>query len=411
MSSTTIDAEVGIVGAGVAGLAAAKCLSKHGRSFVVLEASHRIGGRAHTEWLHPNVPFDLGAHWIHTPSINPFTSIAKKLGTRLIEESDFFVEGSYFEHGAWLPEESAEALSNYYERQFEAILQSAIDDDRAVIDVIDNDSRWAPYFYLFFGQDYTCDVDNVSTKDVASYFRQGNDLAVVDGFGVMVTEYGADVPVSLNSAVEHIDWCGDVVKLHTNNATFVVEKVIITVSTGVLGNHQIEFSPPLPSSKRHAIAALPMGSCVRAALEFDPSVHASLPEDFTVMMGDEDPLHFSNRRSAHPYFEITTGGRRAEWMEKSGENATIKYIVEQLQYVTGADIAQRLGKSIVTAWNGDLWTRGAYSCALPGEASQRRELARPIDNKLYFAGEAVSQDHCATVHGASLSGTECALRI
>ena len=168
MTDKSLDAEIAIVGAGAAGLAMAQALQARDRDFILLEASHRIGGRAHTELLTPDIPFDLGAHWIHSDQLNPFMTIASECGAELVADTEDYFLAKYFEHDQWLPESAYADLSDYAAQQRAAIEQAAQHgDDRSVFDVIDNDNRWAPYFYMFFGQNFTCDVDEVSARDAA----------------------------------------------------------------------------------------------------------------------------------------------------------------------------------------------------------------------------------------------------
>jgi monoamine oxidase len=128
-------------------------------------------------------------------------------------------------------------------------------------------------------------------------------------------------------------------------------------------------------------------------------------------MGDDEPLHFRNRPCGHDCVEITTGGRLAEWMEKSGEQATIDYIVSRLRSMLGNKTRTTVRRHIVSAWDGDDWTRGSYSYAQPGARHQRASLAEPIDEKIYFAGEATSADYYSTVHGAYFSAAAVVSRL
>jgi len=411
-SDRSLDADVAIVGAGVAGLAAAKQLQASGVSFILLEAAHRIGGRAYTEQLGNGVPFDLGAHWIHSDKINPFVDIARRHGARLEDEPDHYTAGAYFEDDHWLPDASAKEFGEYFAAQFDELERAAEDDDkRSVMDVIENDSRWAPYFYLFFGQDYTCDVDMVSASDAAAYIASGIDLAVGSGFGTLVSEWGGTVPVTLNSAVLDVDWSGPQVRVSTNKGVLRVGKVILTVSTGVLATRQIRFTPELPDWKITAIQSLPMGSSTRVALTFDEPFLDELPDDFTIRVDNDQPLHFRNRPCGYPGVEIATGGRLAEWMEKSGEKATIDFVVGRLRHVLGKDTRVTLQRKIVSAWTNDAWTKGSYSFAIPGGHKQRARLAETVDERLVFAGEATSVNYYATVHGAYFSGRDAALQV
>jgi len=407
LGETSLDADVGIVGAGVAGLTAAKQLQAQGRSCVLLEASQRIGGRAYTEWLQPGIPFDLGAHWIHSDELNPFTQIAADHDVTLERDEEDYTAGEYFEDGAWLPKNAAQELADFAARQFDAIVEAAKDgDSQSVFDVIDNDSRWAPYFYRFFGQDMSCDVDQVCVQDLAAYVSAGVDLAVASGLGVLIHKYGADVPVSLNSAVVEIDSSGAGVRIVTTKGELRVGKVIITVSTGVLATHQIKFTPRLPEWKLATINGLPMGSHTRVGLTFDDNFLHDLADDFTIRLGDDEPLHFRNRPCGHDFVEVVAGGRLAEWMEKSGEQATLDYIETRLKHLLGNDFAAKPSRHIISAWDADAWTKGAYSYALPGATQQRNRLAEPIDEKIYFAGEATSQEFFSTIHGAYFSALE-----
>ncbi len=103
-----------------------------------------------------------------------------------------------------------------------------------------------------------------------------------------------------------------------------------------------------------------------------------------------------------------TGGRFADWLERAGVEASADLAKENLKRAFGADIVKHVVGHNVTAWRGDPWVRGAYSAALPGQAHQRARLAEPLDERLYFAGEAASTDFFSTTHGAHLTGIRAA---
>ena len=398
-------ADVVVIGAGAAGIAAAKELRAREQNFLLIEASHRIGGRAYTENVASGMPFDLGAHWIMAPSENPLMPLAKDDDLELDEAAEHYTAARYFEDDAWLPDNAYEDFAVYWDEQF-AALQKAADgrDLLSVFDVIDNDSRWAPYFHMFFAQDFTRDVDRASAEDALAYIRQENDLAVASGLGNLLARFAIDVPVSLNTAVRKIEWSGRDIKLHTTKGIIHAKKIIITVSTGVLATHEIEFSPALPDWKLDAIQKLPLGSCTRAALMFDTPLLQELPGSFTVRTDGDDPLDFRNRPFGYNYVEVASGGRLAEWMEKSGEQATIDFILKKLRHVVGNEAVPNPVRHIVSAWDADTRVKGSYSCALPGGANQRPELGQAIDDRIFFAGEAASSDFYASVHGAFLTG-------
>jgi monoamine oxidase len=401
-----------IVGAGAAGLTAAKELRALEQEFLLLEASHRIGGRAYTESLAPGIPFDLGAHWIMSPSINPLTALAGGDQLWLDGADKHFSAARYFEDGQWLPEDSDQKLGVYWDKQFDALARaSANHRDTSVFDVIDNDDRWAPYFHMFFAQDFTRDVDQASVKDSQAFLREEEDLAVAGGFGHLLAHYGADLPVTLNSAVRRIDYSGARIKVDTAKGRIEADKVILTVSNGVLSTRGIEFLPALPDWKLSAIEGLPLGSHCRIALMFDEPVLHELPRYFTVNSSGDGPIHFRNRPFDHDYVEVVTGGRMAEWMEKSGERATLDFVLTKLREVAGNRAVPDPVRHIVSAWDRDEWVKGAYSCARPGAAEQRPILAQPIDDRIFFAGEATSSNSYASVHGACVTGRDAARAI
>jgi monoamine oxidase len=304
-----------IIGAGAAGLTAAKELQRLEQDFLLLEASHRIGGRAHTEELAPGMPFDLGAHWIMQPSVNPLMRIAERDQLRLDKDEKHYTAGRYFDGGEWLPKGSDRELGAYWDKQFEAMAHASKGDrDISVFDAIDNDDRWASYFHALYAKDVTRDVDQASARDAMTFTHEEVDHAVAGGLGTLMSRYGADVPVTLNSAILKIDSSGPRVQLDTVKGRIDADKVILTVSNGILSAHDIEFSPALPDWKLNAIEGLPLGSHTRIALTFDGPVLHELPEHFTVNTSGDGPIHFRNQPFGNDYVEIVTGGRIAEWM-------------------------------------------------------------------------------------------------
>lgn len=392
-----------VVGAGSAGLSAAKALQDSGRSFVVLEASHRIGGRAYTEELRPGEPFDLGAHWIHSASLNPFTQIAKDFGINTLVEHDTI----YYEGGKKLSKKEIKNLENFVEGQY-GVMRKALDgkSDLSAYQSTDREHRFTPWFDYYFVQEYTADVDQVSTEDVLSYVSTDDeDIALKEGFGTLLSRFGSDVPVSLNSPITRVDWSGPKVLLTTPKGTLSAKAVVITVSTGVLAGGDIGFSPALPLWKHEAIANLPMGNSNRICLGFKPGIFDLEAHTYIAMKeNDDEPAEMVVRPFGFDYVEFVTGGRFADWLEKAGDAAAIDFATKKVQAIFGQDVAKHVDKHITTAWRGDTWTKGTYAYAKPGQAGQRAKLAEPVDNKLYFAGEACSLKHQATVHGAYLTG-------
>jgi monoamine oxidase len=402
--------DVAVIGAGAAGLAAAKTLRSRGIGHVVLEASHRIGGRAYTEEVAPGVPFDLGAHFMHSGSINPMRRIADELGfhyptapiTRLAHFGD-----------RWATEAELAERDAFLARAREAIdAAGRAGRDVAVADVTDRDDRWTPLFDYLMSLWTSRDSDQISALDMYRYRDTYEDWPVREGYGALIARWGADVPVTLNAAVRAVDWSGRTVRLTTAAGTIEARKAIVTVSTGILAAGDIRFDPPLPQATQAAVAGLPLGNHNRICLVYDRNVFGDdHPQVVRVMPEDDVPMGLQIRPFGYDYVIAVTGGRYADWLERAGIQASVDVATERVKTVFGSDAAKHIVRHNVTAWGGDPWTKGAYSTALPGQADQRAVLARPIDDRLYFAGEATSTESYSTVHGAYCSGIAAATAV
>ena len=394
-----------IVGAGAAGLAAAHAAQARGLSFHLLEASHRIGGRAYTEEMAPGVPFDLGCHWMHSASLNPFVAVADRFGFHYRRDGAWQLNAFAGSH--WLTEpERAELLSLMATN--EAAVAAAVKrgEDVAVSDVIDLDSRWAPLHAYWFSLGTSHDVDEVSTVDAVSYNDTEENWPLRDGYGALVARWAGDIPVTLNAAAERIRWSAGGVVVETAKGSVEGRRLLLTVSTNMLASGRIAFDPPLPAWKVAAANDLPLGvhNRVGIMLKSDP-FGPDVPNSATVMLEGEMPMSMQLRPFGLPYVVGVTGGRFGAWLERAGAAASVGYLTERLVGAFGGGIRGALSdRTIVTAWQGDPWTLGSYSAAVPGAGHQRKELARPIDDVLFFAGEACSEEFAATCHGAYLTG-------
>ena len=394
-----------IVGAGAAGLAAAEAAQARGLSFQLVEASHRIGGRAYTEELAPGIQLDLGCHWMHSASLNPFVAIADRLGCHYRRDAGWGFNA--FANDRWLTDAEHEEVKALMAANYTAVAAAAKDGrDVAVADVIDLESRWAPLHAYWFSLGSSHDIDQVSTVDSAAYNDTEENWPLKDGYGALVARWAADIPVTLNAAVERIRWGSGGVAVETAKGTIEARRVLITVSSNMLASGRIRFDPVLPDWKLAAANDLPLGVHNRIAIKLERNPFGpEVPASAAIMLGDTVPMSAQFRPFGLDYVVAVTGGRFGAWLERAGAAASVDYLTERLVAAFGDDIRSALStRTIVTAWAGDPWTLGSYSAALPGKGHQRRELARPVDDVLYFAGEACSAEFAATCHGAYLTG-------
>lgn len=407
-----MESDVIIVGAGAAGLSAAKELKRLGLHCTLIEGSHRIGGRAYSEKLAPGVWFDLGCAWLVGGADNPFVAIADTLGIPLSKDKSavFELKNHRFQRNL-LPLDPPErdACLRFYADSFRAILDAArIGRDIAISDVIDVSNEFAPPFMGSIASGWGLDIDLISTADFASATGELGYQAY-SGYGNLVAAWGADVAVRLNNRARQITLTRQGVTVETAHGTVTGRAVILTVSTGVLASGDIRFVPELPDWKAEAISCLPMGTENKIGLHFDTDVfgpqgrghYSTWNDDGSTAKIDVSVMGFNTA-------VVFVGGRHAIWLEGQGQTAMKDFAVDRVVDVFGSDIRKHVNRSIATAWSTDPWTRGSWACAQPGNAHQRSHLARPVDDRIFFAGEATVVGAQGTCHGAYESGIRAA---
>jgi len=255
------------------------------------------------------------------------------------------------------------------------------------------------------------DVDFVSTADFASAAGELG-FPVLHGYGNLISAWGADVEVSLNTRVERINWSGRGVTVETPKGTITGRTVLSTVSTGILASGDILFTPDLPDWKSEAINNLPMGTENKMGVYFDKDVFGPDGRGYYSTWNDDgDPAKVDASVMGHNTAAVFVGGRHGVWLEKQGQQACHDFAVDRIADIFGNDIRKHVSRIIATAWNTEPWTRGSWASAQPGQAHQRANLQRSVDERLYFAGEATLYGGQGTCHGAYLSGIRAAQEI
>ena len=284
------EADVIIIGAGASGLSAAKELANLGLTYLVIEGSHRIGGRAYSEEIAPGIWFDLGCSYLHQGETNPFVSIADELGVILGKDKGDIFEDSkigLYNNGMYLDAHQRKAYFNYRSECYSAIHASAgRGEDVAIADLIDQENEYALSFMHSMAELNALDIDQTSSADFAS-FGDGSDIPVLHGYGSLVAAWGADIPVSLNTRVNRIDWAGGGVSVETGKGTLRGCAVLCTVSTGILTSGDIEFQPKLPDWKMEAILGLPTGTENKICVHFKQDVFGAEARGFYNTWNDE----------------------------------------------------------------------------------------------------------------------------
>jgi monoamine oxidase len=397
--------DVVVIGAGAAGLGAAARLVRSPLSTMVLEARDRVGGRAHTIAPDARWPIDLGCAWLHSADVNPLAAMAEPAGFTLDRSPPPWMKQSGLEHTSAEEMAAFRAAFDALESRLEAAAKAGV--DRPASDLLEPGSPFNGGLNAFSAAYNGAEFDQVSVLDYAAYEDTGVNWRVVEGYGALVAFLARDISLSLETAVEAIDWSADPIRISTGRGEIRARAVIVTLPTDVIAAGAVRFSPALPD-KAAAAAGLPLGLADKQFLFVDE------PEDLPVdghlfrRLDRAETGSYHLRPFGRPLIEAYFGGRTAQGLEDEGKGALAAFAVEELVELLGSSWRRRLRPIASTAWASDPWARGAYSHALPGHAGDRAALAAPVGGRLFFAGEATSPAFFSTAHGAYESGRRAA---
>ena len=401
--------DVVVVGAGAAGLAATRTARELGLDVLTLEAMDRIGGRAFTDSRPFGFPWDAGCHWLHSASSNPFT--------RFADESGFHYRSTSVPWNSWIDgapttAQEEDAVDAFINATLDAATRCGQEGiDIPVADLVDPDSPWLDIFRCQINAEWGVDPRAASTLDLARYRDTGENWPIEEGYGALVARVAGDAvsDVRLNTVVESIDWSGLGVRVTTSEGSVDAAAVIITASTAVLNDGVIGFDPPLPIWKQEAFAAVPLGRANKIAFQPEPGVLAELEEQsVTVPIGANQMIGLRLRPFGRNLVDGYVGGPVCVELEAAGDAAMIDAGLEALATVLGSDARRHVTATAISQWASEPYIRGAYAAAVPSQAERRADLARPLADRLYFAGEATSPEFFTTCHGAWETGVAAA---
>lgn len=404
-----------VVGAGVAGLAAAAALRRAGVPVTLIEASGRIGGRAHTTTpALLEAPFDHGASWLHAARRNPLAALATRLGDRTIDSDAVRAERTRLP-GRFANQAELAAYAAA-ERAFADRTAAALPGpDVTLADALrPADLLWLPAVANWEAPVIAAaNASALSLRDWHANQLEAPNWEVEGGLGAWVARrLGPPAgPVRLGVAADRVGWDGPGVRVETAAGVIRAAAAIVTVSTAAIG--QIRFIPALPDAVEQAIHGLPMGLLNKVALRAAGSDRLDLPEscsmDQFVPAIDDPAMTMLAWPHGRDHVVCFVGGDRARELGTAG--GTEAFVRGQLRALFGAraDAAFRPG-AVVTRWESDPHAFGAYAYARPGQAGARAVLGTPLaGGRLVFAGEATRTDGLAgTVGGAFLAGEDAA---
>jgi len=400
--------DVVIIGAGAAGISAARHLAAAGLTIKIVEARTRMGGRAYTVPTELGFAVDLGCEWLHSADINPWVPIARQLGFTVDETlPDWGRRVAWFEGDA-AQREWQTAMDTFYAR-----LDHAADapEDRPASSLLEPNGKWNALLGAISNWANGAEIDEVSVHDYGRYDPTYVNWRVLEGYGALIARYGDGLPVEFNTRVGHIDHAGPGVRVETDRGTLSARAAIVTLPTTIIAEERVKFAPALPE-KIAAAGGLPLGIVNKLFLRLDDVGARELIRDADRhLVGALDRVKtgsYQIRPHSWPVIAGFFGGVLSAELERGGIDAFAAFATDELAGLFGSNIKAHLSPIAASSWGLDVYARGSYSMALPGHADDRTTLAAPVGERLFFAGEACSIAHFGTAHGAYMTGEEAA---
>ncbi|WP_293322150.1 FAD-dependent oxidoreductase [Mycobacterium sp.] len=399
-----------VVGAGMAGLSAARSLADAGWSVRVIEARDRIGGRVYTDrgW---GVPLEMGASWISGTSDNPLMELARRAQAQLIP-TDYYGWAKLAVDPRLQPlDYDPETWRRFVQRARDQVdggsLGAAVDAAATGEELSDSDrAQLAFYLTTEIADEYAADANQLSatTFDDGEYAAGDQDV-VANGYDALPRLLANGLEIVLNTAVTAITRHDNFVVVRAGNHAFEGAAAIVTAPLGVLKSGAIAFDPPLPDGHAHAVSALGFGVLSKTYFRFNRRSWKA-ENAFYQYLGAGPGLWaqwFTLPSAAGPIVLAFNAAERGRSVESSSPTDLMTSALPIARQLFGNDVYPVEVRT--SNWTRDPYARGTYSFHAPGSGlDDRRRLQEPIGDRLYLAGEAVGADNPATVTGAVVSG-------
>ncbi|MDW4572214.1 NAD(P)/FAD-dependent oxidoreductase [Microbacterium sp. M3] len=421
-----------VVGAGVAGLSAARLLVEAGRDVVVFEARDRVGGRISTDRRF-GLTSDMGASWIHGVTDSPVAAAAQAFGMPMVE----FTVGGYQPDSRPIAYYGPDGkrLTDAATRAFVADIHAV---DAALIDVVaasapdasyrdvteealgaqgwdeERTQRVREYLEHRSEEQYGAWIEELAAHGLDDDSIDGDEVVFPDGYDRLPRRLAEGLDIRLIHVVSAVQWSAEGVVVTTDHGVFSADNAVVTVPVGVLQSDEFVIEPPLPEPVAGALSRLRMNAFEKVFLRFptkfwDEGVYAIRqqgPEsrwwhswyDLTALHGAPTLLTFAAGPAAVETWDWT-------------EDEIVASILDQLRRLYGDRVEQPTSVH-VTDWQDDPWSHGSYAYMTVGSTTaDHDDLATPVGGVLHLAGEATWTDDPATVPAAMFSGHRAAERV
>jgi len=376
-------------------------------SVLMLEARERAGGRAWTVEKN-GYPLDLGGEWLHSADRNVLTLLAEENGFEIYQRRPHWTT-RLRNSGATVAEEKDWIAAR--EANFRARHRAALEpEDRRASTTLVPGGRWNALLDATSTWGNAVELDKLSVKDNDRYEDSGVNWRVRRGYGTLLATLAADLPIAFGAPVSRIDHRGRDIVLDTKRGRVSARRVIVAVPSAILAQEALAFDPVLPATL-DAANGLPLGLANKLFFGFDGDM-ADLDETGDIFLvgstTQRETMSYQARPFGRSIIQCFFGGEFAAGLEREGTAAMAAFAADELAALRGNAIRKQLTPLAASSWRGDEFARGSYSYAKPGHADDRAVLAAPVDQRIFFAGEATSLNFFSTVHGAFETGTRAA---
>lgn len=402
------EADVVIIGAGAAGISAARRIAEAGRSYVLIEAGSRVGGRTVTDTAIFGVPYDMGATRLYMPSTRPMAAFARADGLDVYRGPD---AGRLYLNGR-------EAGDSQYEdfvstvRRAERAIGAAGDSgrDMPASRVLEDLGPWSASARFVVGP-LGCakQLDQVSTVDLSRAEEREGEEVCRQGLGTLVAGLARPLTVRLDTVARSVDLGGRNVVVQTSKGNVQGRVVILAVPPSILASGKLRILPSLAARYRTAVEKITLGAYDHIAFQL-PRNPLGLGTDELIYFKADEPDGYALRAriAGSDLYMLEVAGETAARLADAPADAATSFLKAALAREFGSDAAARIGRVHATRWTKEPWALGAFSCALPGAGNMRRAFTEVVSGRLIFAGEHAHETLWGTVGGAWVSGERAA---
>jgi monoamine oxidase len=397
-----------VIGAGMAGIAAARDLQSRGFRVTVLEGRDRVGGRMWTD-RSLGSPVDMGAAWIEGDRGNPVAALAREFGiaTRVSDGDDLTVFDS---DGREVPDRILDDLESVLheltERSHSLGRDVSIEEGMRELlkgeTLSEQEERAVRWGLSLISLELAEDPHQLSMRHMDSDEGfPGEDLLVTGGYGELARKLAEGLDVRLGRRVHRIVCDETGVRAETAEDAFEADFAVVAVPLGVLRSGMVGFEPALPEAKRAAIARLGVGVVDKVALKY-PRAFWGGAEAFG-HFGDFPEFLNLHRCTGAPVLVGFVSGDFARSLEPKTDLECAGPAHAAVRRMFGSSAPDPVGV-VVSRWGLDPMTMGSYSHVRVGGTPADYDAVAEPAGRIHFAGEATHRSYPATVHGAFLSG-------